>query len=446
MKTAHSIIAVSLGLVFAGTAMGALSHEEAKQLGATLTPIGAEKAGNKDGTIPEYTGGLVTAHQKKGKTSRKDPFSGEKPLFSINSKNMAQYSNQLSEGVRALMTRYPTYRMDVYKTHRSVALPKWVDDDTMKNAGKATTINGGNGIKNAHADYPFPIPKTGNEAMWNHLLAFEPNVVVKSQAYTIDANGRAVLTADYTVNLEYPYWDTKKKSVDYYVYVSQKYKGPARRSGEGLMLMDPLNFSEHPRKAWQYLPGQRRVKLAPDISHDAPEPATSGATTFDDNVIFNGSMERFNWKLVGKKEIYVPYNDYKLVYNSTAKDLLMKGHINPDFVRWELHRAWVVEATLKPGKRHTYHRRVFYLDEDSWQALLSDEYDARGQLYRTGIAYMAPSHEYPAPYYSTLGHYDLITGQYNLNGFLGNNGSIEYVEPLPASTWTPDALAGSGVR
>lgn len=446
MKFAQSIIAAGLALVFAGSAMGALSPDEAKQLGSTLTPIGADKAGNKDGSIPAYSGAPATANQKKGTISRKNPFADEKPLFSISSKNMTQYADKLSEGVKSLMKKYPTYRIDVYKSHRTVSFPKWVNDNTMKNAGKATTINEGYGIKNAHASYPFPIPKNGFEAMWNHLLAFNPNTIDHTEAYTVDANGRPVLTADYTVNLEYPYWDPQASHTDYFLRVMQKYKGPARRSGEGLMVMDPLNFSENPRKAWQYLPGQRRVKLAPDISHDAPEPATSGATTFDDNMIFNGSMERFNWKLLGKKELYIPYNNYRMAYESKMEDLLKKGHINPDLVRWELHRVWVVEATLKPGKRHVYQKRVFYLDEDSWRATVSDQYDARGQLYRAGLAYMTPSLEYPAARVQPFGHYDLITGQYNLNGFVGAKGSVQFVDKLPERTWTPDALSGSGVR
>jgi len=442
----RNIVTGCLVFALAGNSIGAVSKEEVQSLGKTLTPIGAEIAGNKDGSIPEYTGGLVTATQKKGKISRKDPYAGEKPLFTISSKNMAQYSDKLTEGVKALMKKYSTYRVDVYKTHRSVALPKWVNDNTIKNAGKASTFNGGNGIKNAHACYPFPIPKTGNEAMWNHLLFFFPNQQFKSEAYTVDASGRAVLTADYTVNHEFPYWDRNKTSADYYLYVKQSYQGPSRRSGEALMLMEPLNFSENPRKAWQYLPGQRRVKMAPDISHDAPEPATSGATTFDDNLIFNGSMERFNWKLVGKKEMYIPYNSYKIAYNSTPDDVLKKGHINPDFVRWELHRVWIVEAMLKPGKRHVYHKRVFYLDEDSWAAVASDQYDSRGQMYRAGLSYMSASHEYPAPCAMPFGHYDLITGQYNLNAYSGPKGSIQYIDPLPTRSWSPDALSGSGVR
>jgi hypothetical protein len=442
----HSIVAAFLVLACTGSAFGSLSREEISKLGTTLTPIGAEKGGNKDGSIPSFTGGSASANQKKGKLARQNTFSNDKPLFSISGQNMAQYGDKLSEGVKALMKKYPSYRIDVYKTHRSAGVPKWVQDATVKNAGKASTVNDGLAIKNAHACIPFPIPKTGSEAMWNHLLAFNPNTIDRSEAYTVDANGRPVLTAEYSVNLEYPYWDPKRTHTDYFLYVMQKYKGPARRSGEALMVMDPMNFSDHPRKAWQYLPGQRRVKLAPDVSHDAPEPATSGATTFDDNMIFNGSMERFNWKLVGKKELFVPYNNYKMAYQSTTADLFKKGYINPDFVRWELHRVWVVEATLRAGKRHVYHRRLFYLDEDSWRALISDQYDARGQLYRIGIAYMTPSLEYPAPRVQPFGHYDLITGQYNLNGYVGSRGSVEFVDKLPEREWTSDALSGNGVR
>ena len=174
------------------------------------------------------------------------------------------------------------------------------------------------------------------------------------------------------------------------------------------MLVDPLDIGSKDRRAWIYLPGQRRVKVAPDLSHDTPNPGTAGATTFDDTFIFNGSMDRFDFKLVGKKEMYVPYNAYAAVYRAKQDELLKPNHLNPDLVRWELHRVWVVEATLRDGKRHVYGKRTFYLDEDSWAALASDEYDARGQLYRAGFAYMAPSYDLPAPYTDMFGHYDLI--------------------------------------
>ena len=204
------------------------------------------------------------------------------------------------------------------------------------------------------------------------------------------------------------------------------------------MLVDPLDIGTKDRRAWMYLPGQRRVKVAPDLSHDTPNPGTAGATTFDDTFIFNGSMDRFDFKLVGKKEMFVPYNAYAAVYQAKQDDLLKPNHLNPDLVRWELHRVWVVEATLKEGKRHVYSKRTFYLDEDSWAALAQDEYDARGQIYRTGFAYMAPSYDLPAPYTDMFGHYDLVARVYSLTGFIAETGGLRHTKPLPDREWTAD--------
>ena len=212
------------------------------------------------------------------------------------------------------------------------------------------------------------------------------------------------------------------------------------------MIVDPLDMGTKDRRAWSYLPGQRRVKVAPDLAHDTPNPGTAGATTFDDTFIFNGSMDRFDFKLVGKKEMIVPYNAYAAVYQAKQDDLLKPNHLNPDLVRWELHRVWVVEATLREGKRHVYSKRTFYLDEDSWAALASDEYDARGQLYRTGFAYMAPSYDLPAPYTDMFGHYDLVSRVYSLTGFIAETGGLRHTKPLREREWTADSLAGAGVR
>lgn len=162
--------------------------------------------------------------------------------------------------------------------------------------------------------------------------------------------------------------------------------------------------------------------------------------------MFNGSLERFDFKLVGKREMLVPYNAYRMAYHSKADDLLKANHLNPDLVRWELHRVWVVEATLREGKRHIYQKRVFHLDEDSWVAVMSDEYDTRGQLYRAGFSYVVPSYDVPAPFADLQGHYDLIGGMYSLNGYTAETGGVRYIEPTSEREWTPDALAGSGIR
>ena len=447
MKLLNKIIAAGLSLACAGTALAALTPAEIKELGTTLTPIGAEKAGNADSSIPAYTGGLTTppAGFKKGSDLRPDPFADEKPLISINAKNMGQYADKLTEGAKGLMKKYPDYRIDVYKTHRTVAFPKYVFENTIKNAGKATASADGLTIKTPQAGYPFPIPKNGVEAMWNHQVKYTPTTREKGRSFIVDSSGRANMVSELDVITQYPFWHVGMP-YDYFFRLKFDLTGPSRRVGEAMMIHEALNSKDNPRRAWQYLPGQRRVKMAPEIGWDTPDPTTSGATTFDDNYMFNGPMDRFNLKLVGKKEMYVPYNSYKLAVTAKPEDRLKQHFINPDVVRWELHRVWVVEATLKPGKRHIYAKRIFYLDEDSWQALASDQYDARGQLFRCGFNYLIQLYDVPAPIFEPFGHYDMISGQYNLNAISSDTGGIKIIPEPPERFWSPDSLAGSGVR
>src|SRR3954452_1036406 len=88
----------------AAPALAAVTADEAKQLGTTLTAVGAEKAANKDGTIPEYTGGLkdVPASYKKGSGIRPSPFEAEKPRLVVDGKNVAQHADKLTEGTKEL--------------------------------------------------------------------------------------------------------------------------------------------------------------------------------------------------------------------------------------------------------------------------------------------------------------------------------------------------------
>jgi hypothetical protein len=443
-----TLLAATIVSVVSGTAQAVVSADEAKKLGTTLTAIGAEKAGNKDGTIPAYEGGLTTtpAGFNPGDGVRPNPFAAEKPRLVIDAKNMAQHAGKLTEGTKILLQKFPTFRIDVYPTHRSVAFPQFVAENTAKCAVSAKTMNGGRSMNGCHAGFPFPIPKTGNEAMWNHLVRYNGQAYEAKYRNLNVAGGRAMLATEGINTQEYPYWDANKASTEIYWRIKNIYTGPARRAGEGLLIVDPLDIGSKERRAWQYLQGQRRVKVAPDLSHDMPNPGTSGANTFDDTFIFNGSMERFDFKLVGKKEMYVPYNDYTAVYRARQDDLVKPEHLNPDLVRWELHRVWVVEATLKEGKSHVYSKRVFYLDEDSWAALASDEYDSGGDFYRAGFAYMAPSYDLPAPYTDMFTHYDPRAGIYSLTGFIAETGGMRQTGSGSERNWSPDALAGAGIR
>ena len=441
--------------VLSASAMAAASPDEAAQLGKTLTPVGAEKSGNKDGTIPEWTGGLTTppATFKAGEGKRPDPYAGEKPRSVVTGKNADQYKDQLTAVAYALLKRYPTMRVDVYPTHRPVVYPKKILENTAKNAVQAKSVEGGLAFDNALPGFPFPIPKTGNEAIWNHLMRYQGvALTAKFDAYNIDASGTATLASTAVNYQEWPIFradniDKPIKGTDAFWLIRQDYSAPARRAGEAFIIYDHVNPLAQARKAWQYLPGQRRVKLAPDLSYDTPNPGVSGMLTYDGAFVFNGALDRYDFKLVGKREMIVPYNNYKAAYYAPSREALTKpNHFDPDLMRWELHRVWVVEATLKPGKRHIYHKRTFYLDEDSWNALASDEYDARGQLYRGVFSPIAYSYDHQAITTALQVGYDLIGGTYSVQGATSAYWGVKYRDPYPARDWTPDALAGAGIR
>jgi hypothetical protein len=455
MKLQLNSIAGVLLAAFAASASAAVTAEEAAQLGQKLTPIGAEAAANADGSIPAYTGGLTKppASYKAGSGIRPDPYADEKPLYSITAKNLAQYEGKLSEVTKELVKRNPnTFRVDVYPTHRSAALPKHVLDNTVKNATGAKLSADGLSFQNAYAGFPFPIPKTGNEAMHNHYMRYMGQAVQwKFDGINVDGSGNATLSSTGDAVDEFPVFDPSRtgvmKDTDTMTRFIIRWTAPARLAGEAIMLNDAVNPEVQKRRVWMYLPGQRRVKLGPEVGYDTPNNSSSGMTTFDDASVFSGAMDRFDMKLVGKKEMYIPYNTYKFTYTGNAKDVWTPKHVNPDYVRWELHRVWVVEATLKPGKRHIYSKRFFYLDEDSWVAIASDQYDARGQLYRGTFAYMAPAYDMPAPLARNNVTYDMLAGSYSaLTGNFGNYVGIKSVKPLPESEWSSDALAGGGVR
>ncbi|BBQ25640.1 MULTISPECIES: DUF1329 domain-containing protein [Aeromonas] len=452
MKHKQTMLALSLALAFTSQAQAAVSASEAGKLGTSLTQVGADAAANADGSIPAYTGGLTTAPAgfKAGDSMRPDPYAGDKPQLVIDGKNVAKYKGELTATTAELLSRFPDFRVDVYPTHRSVALPQAVLDNTRQNALNAKTLEGGMAVDQVLPGIPFPIPQTGAEAMWNFLLRYQGvNIATKYDSWNVDSAGVAALSTTGQAFINYAIYEDMKKPIaakDTYYQMKLYYTGPARRAGEAIMLRDAANPLEQPRKAWQYLPGQRRVKLAPNLAYDTPNPGTSGAGTYDDVFVFNGALDRFDWKLVGKQEMIVPYNTYKLTYEPDARALTTPNFLSPDHVRWEKHRVWVVEGNLKAGERHIYAKRRFYLDEDSWVALASDQYDARGQLYRGSFAFLSQSYDKQTPDATPFMIYDLVAGTYNINGVVGPHGGIKYGDSLSKAKWSPESLAGAGIR
>jgi hypothetical protein len=455
MKTTKSLLqtgVLALSLL-ASSVMAAVSADDAAKLGASLTPLGAEKGANADGSIPEWTGGLPkNAGTVDAKGFLTDPFASEQPLFTITAQNVDQYKDKLTPGQLAMFKRYPdTYKMPVFKTHRSATVPDSVIEATKFNATNTKLVEGGNGLENFRTANPFPIPKDGLEAIWNHITRYRGGSVRRlvTQA-TPQPNGSYSLVYfqdEFTFRDKLKDYDASKPS-NVLFYFKQRVTAPSRLAGNVLLVHETLNQVKEPRLAWLYNAGQRRVRRAPQVSYDGPGTAADGLRTSDNFDMYNGAPDRYDWKLEGKKEIYIPYNSYKLDDPKLKySDIIKAGHINQDLTRYELHRVWHVVATLKPGERHIYAKRDFYIDEDTWQAAAIDHYDGRGTLWRVAEAHSQYYYNHQVPWYTLESLYDLLSGRYLALGMKNEEKqSYDFSYTAGESDYTPAALRQAGVR
>ncbi|WP_152223723.1 DUF1329 domain-containing protein [Pseudomonas sp. SCB32] len=445
--------ALALSLLASGV-MAASSPEEIAKLGTSLTPLGGEKAGNTDGSIPAWDGGLKPgAASVDGNGFLGDPYASDKPLFVITKANLPQYKDKLTPGQQAMFQRYPdTYKIPVYPTRRSASAPDTIYQAAKTSAASTQLVNGGDGITNlAGHYYAFPIPKSGVEVVWNHETRYRgSNYTQQIAQATPQVNG------DYTIvelrqDVGFPTllqdFDPKKVS-DYLFLVKQEVTGPARMAGNVLLAYETLDQVKEPRNAWSYNAGQRRVRRAPQVAYDGPGTAADGLRTADNADMYNGAPDRYNWKLIGKREMYVPYNNYRL-WSPKLKysDILKPGHINQDLARYELHRVWEVEGTLKPGQRHIYAKRHMYFDEDTWALVEVDHYDGRGQLWRVGEGYQVNDYQHGISLYAGQALYDLIAGRYLVFGMTNESKkATQYDQKFSMNDFTPAALRNAGIR
>ncbi|WP_299734993.1 DUF1329 domain-containing protein [uncultured Endozoicomonas sp.] len=413
--------------------------------GDTLTPVGAEKAGNSDGTIPAWTGGLKTsdgAMQDNG--SMADPFKGDSVRFTVTAKNAEQYKGQLTRGQMAMFKQYPdTFSMKVYPTRRSASYPDTYYQGTLTNAKSAEMLTGGNGLKNLVSGVPFPVPENGLHVIWNHMLRYRGMSLDLNLSHIIaEANGSFREITNQTIWNFFPSVTDLEEDANLLFFYKSKVLTPARMAGEVTLVHEPIDQVAEPRKAWKYLPGQRRVRRAPNISYDNPATSSDNLKTSDNLDMFNGAPDKYNWTLKGKKEIYIPYNSYSLYdKNLSNADIIQKGHLNPDLLRYELHRVWVVEATLKEGERHVYGKRTFYIDEDTWQIATVDLYDNRGELWRVGMAHIVQYNPYQVPWIVMEVFYDLTSGRYVTTGISNNfKAPLKFGHTASKSDYTPAAI------
>lgn len=450
MSTLKKLLTTFTALTFVtGSALAAVTADEAAKLKSTLTPLGAEKAGNADGSIPAWNGGLkdlpVSGAMGDIPTAI---FTDEKPLFQVTAANMADHDALLSDGTKALLKKYPgSFRLDVYPSHRTARAAQTVYDRTFTNATSCATTEGGLSLKGCIGGVPFPIPANGVEVMWNYLMRVEaPSIEYTFKNIVGNADGSHTLATRNQIAFQYPFYYADATADSFkgeYAMLRFNTLEPTFKAGESLVIRDSIDPSE-PRKAWQYLVGQRRVRRAPTVAYDTPDFVASGANYFDEVQGLFGALDRYSWKLVGKKELLVPYNNNGFIGASQA-EAFAPHHLNPDKVRWERHRVWVVEANVAEGKRHAVPKRTYYIDEDTWLITLMDGFDAQGNLWRTTqmTPFVLPA--VPATVVKTATVFNLQANTMSVIQAL-NGESLKVVPTKPETYFTGDAVAADGTR
>lgn len=433
-------------LAMATTSFAGVSAEEAAKLGKELTPIGAERAGNADGTIPEWT-----PHSQRGALKGEYPndpeIMNEKPRLTITAANMADHADKMTEGHKELMRRFPdSYKMLVYPTHRKVNFPDAIKEATIKNATRAS-LEGVDNPTGAYLGFPFPIPKTGAEPIWNHRVKWRGNVVKRfNNQMIVKQDGDFTLTRIVEdVLFYYANTDTKEPPMlepgtDFLRYLSETLS-PPRIAGTYILVHEKAGFGTAGRAAWLYAPILKPIRRAPAVCCDNPYEGTDGHQFYDQVDMYNGVLERFTWKLVGKKEIYIPYNSYKIATPPTKyDDIASPNHVNQDLPRYELHRVWVVESDNKEDQRHTFKKRTIYFDEDSWNVVAIDNYDYEDKLMQFQEGHLVPySNNLSATTHNET-IYHLNSGRYFVTAMINEDAPYDGTVRLSSSSFEPGSV------
>jgi len=418
-------------LGFAGSSVYAkVSESEAERLGKELTPVGAERKGNVSGSIPEWTGGLTQPPSgwQQGRVEI-NPFPQDEPLFVITADNVDLYRDKLTDGHVQMLEQYgPEFLMPVYQTRRTAAFPEDVYEKSRENAVTAELLSNGNGVRKTIMTSPFPIPKDGLEVIWNHILRYRgEELTFRSSSATPQVNGSYnQVVNQYDYFFAYSRRGAALADIDNKIfYLKTETIAPSNLAGTITLVHETLDQIRSPRLAWRYDSGSRRLRRSPNLAYETDLPNSSSLRSVDQKDMYNGAPNQYDWELKGKREIFVPYNAYKL-HDETIKpdDVIRPQHINQELARYELHRVWVVEAKLRTGISHIYSRRVFYVDEDSWQILASEEYDSEGELWRVSEAHNINYYSEPVFWTTMEMTYDLKAERYYIDGL--DNGFPAY--------------------
>jgi len=453
MKYLQGVLASAFTLALGiASAQANVPSEQANRLGNDLTPLGAEKAGD-GGDVPAWTGGLQTIPSNvkyQDGDHLENPFPDDKALYTVTGQNMGQYQQFLTPGQAKMLELYKDYKLEVYKTRRTCAYPDNVYAATKNNASVAELVGGGNGVAKGIMGFPFPIPNNAYEIIWNHTLRYRSFKLMRqftAMPVTDSGNYTPIIVKDQVIL----WWsDPSKKSAEDLdnssIFYIARTIAPARAAGNIVLVHEAMNAEKRPRQAWQYSPGTRRVRRAPNIAFDNPGVNTDGLSTADSFDGYNGSLERYDWTVLGKNVRFVAANSYDMGL-AKYKDLVKARHLNQDFLRYEKRRVWEIQADLKSGTRHVYKRRVYHIGEDSWQIASAELYDGRGQLWRVSELEQLQAYNVPLCLYAGQMDYDLQAGRYLASALNNEEPAVNFfADELSGDEYTPSAIRRMGSR
>ena len=370
-----------------------------------------------------------------------DPFADDEILFTINGENYLDYANSiLTPGqVEMFETYSDTFKMNVYPSRRSCAVPDEVIKLTKSNAN---LIDQGEGVDGVVGSIPFPNPTQALHHVWNHILRYRGvDIYGSSPFFIINADGSNTYGAGEAIAINY--WNPfKQNDKGLQGMLMSKVTHPPRLADASLLVIESLNAFKTPRKAWVYNPGTRRVRRAPDIAYDYKPTANQGLTTTDQFDGFNGAKDRYNWSLVGSHQKLMPYNAYKF-HETNIDELITPLHVNQDYLRYELVNVNIVEASLKSDKRHIIPNRVMYFDADSHNMIAEETYDDNREIMAYREFPLINFYDQPMCLSIHSATYDFATRRYQLS----NVRSIDIpkiqwrlAEPHDEKMFTPGGL------
>lgn len=457
MKRHISIMAAALYLLFAGTVSANNAEPGAAALGGSkYTCWGSLRAGTESG-VAKYTGKYYKnwpgLKQESGYVP--GPYADEKPILKITAQNYKKYKDRLSTGMEAMFEQYPdVFYMNIYPSHRDFSYHHdYLCKAATYNAKHAKLVDGGLGVHAALGAPVFPFAETGLQAIWN--VIFTPRAWSTEVTYsTVDVHSDGSTTHAKSHFKTFSPLGMKNADggelvkttdSDIAAYFFREPLLPTSAQGKVAVGFQPMNFNEGSTQVWQYQPGLRRVRKAPKIGFDYPVPP-SGLRTVDDDSGFSGSPERYNWKLVGRKAMYVPYNNFKINDPSLSTQQLTKPHtLNPKYIRYELHRVWIIEGTLKDGYRHIYEKRRLYVDEDGWRVLTADMWDNHGDLYRVSMILWFYSQQSGTYQRGVSIYHSLPSGAYEATYMVNDTDQWwQFNQPMKQRSFSPRAAARAG--